>query len=66
MLIREYHDVILGLTTAHWPRACMNELLVPAQKGLTLWDLPVPELSNVHGAQPLNSTLEFWYMERYF
>ena len=49
----------LGLTTAHWPWTCMNELLVPAQKGLLQCELPVPELPNVHGVQPLNSTLEF-------
>ena len=66
MLIRGYNDVILGLTTSDWPWTCMNDLLVTAQKGLLQCDLPVPALPNVHGAQPLNSTLEFWYMEEYF
>ena len=66
MLIREYNDVILGLTSPDWPWSHMNELLVPAQKGLKQWNLPAPELPNVHGAQPLNSTLEFWYMKGYF
>ena len=66
MLIRGYNDVKLGLTTPHWPWTCMNELLVTAQKGLTQWDLPAPVIPNVHGAQPLNSTLEFRYMEGYF
>ena len=66
MLIRGYNDVKLGLTIAHWPWTCMNELLVTAQKGLLQCDLPVPELPNVHGAQPLNSILEFRYMEGYF
>ena len=66
MLIRVCYDVILGLTTPHWPWTCMNELLVTAHKGLTQWDLPGPELPNVHGAQTLNSILEFRYMEGYF
>ena len=50
MLIRGCYDVILGLTMPHWLWTCMNELLVPAQKGLIQWDLPAPELPNVHGA----------------
>ena len=66
MSIRGYNDVKLGLTTAHWSLTWMNEQLVPAQKGLTQCELPVQELPNVHGAQPLNSTLEFRYMEGYF
>ena len=65
MLMRVCY-VILGLTTADWSLTRINELLVPAQKGLTQWDLLEPELPNVHGAQPLNSTLEFQYMEGYF
>ena len=40
MLMR--NDVKLGLSTPHWPWKCMNELLVPHIKGVTLWDLPVP------------------------
>ena len=52
MLIRVCYDVILGLTTPHWPWTCMNELLVTAHKGLTQWDLPGPELPNVRTAQP--------------
>ena len=66
MLIRGCYDVFLELTTAHWSLTRINELLVPGQKGLLQCDLPVPELPNVHGAQPLNSTLEFRYMEGYF
>ena len=66
MLIREYSDVILELTTSDWLWTWMNELLVPAQKGLLQCDLPAPLLPNVHGAQPLNSTLEFRYIEGYF
>ena len=66
MLTRVCYDVILGLTTAHWSLTRINELLVPAEKGLLQCDLPVPALPNVHGAQPLNSILEFRYMEGYF
>ena len=66
MLIRWYNDVILGLTPPDWFWLYINELLVPAQKGITQWDLTASELPNVHGAQPLNSTLEFQYMEGYF
>ena len=66
MLMRVCYDVILGLTNADWSLTRINELLVPAQKGLTQWDLLEPELPNVHGAQPLNSTLEFQYMEGNF
>ena len=66
MLIRGYNDVILGLTPPDWLWTWMNEHLVPAQKGLRQWDLPAPELPKVHGAQPINSTLEFRCMEGYF
>ena len=66
MLMRLYNDVKVGLSTPDWFWTCINELLVPAQKGLTQCDLPVSELPDVHGAQPLNSTLEFQYMEGYF
>ena len=64
--MRVCYDVTLGLTTSDWFWPCMNELLVPAQKGLTQWDLLEPEQPNVHGVQPLNSTPEFQYMEGYF
>ena len=61
MLIRGCYDVILGLTPPDWFWLRMNELLVTAQKGLySVWP------ANVHGAQPLNSTLEIRYMEGYF
>ena len=52
MLMRVYYDVILGLTTPDmlWPR--INELLVPAQKGLTQCNLPASEPPNVRTAQP--------------
>ena len=66
MLMRVCNDVTLGLTTAHWFWPCMNELMVPAQKGLTQWDLLVPGPPYVHTAPPLKSTLEFWYMKGYF
>ena len=52
--MRVCYDVILGLTSADWSLTRINELLVPAQKGRTQCDLPAPELSNVHSAQPLN------------
>ena len=63
--MRVCYDVILGLTTGDWSLTRINEQLVPAQKGLLQCDLPVPELPNVHGAQP-HSTFEFQYMEGYF
>ena len=66
MLMRVCYDVILGLTMPDWSLTRINELLVPAQKGLTQWDLLAPELPNVHGAQTLNSILEIRYMEGYF
>ena len=44
MLIREYNDVILGLTSPDWPWSHMNELLVPTQKGLKQWNLLAQEL----------------------
>ena len=53
MLIRVCYDVILGLTTPDWPWTHMNELLVPAQKGLTQYDLRVTGPPNVRTAQPL-------------
>ena len=59
MLMRVCYDAIFGLTTGDWSLTRINELLVPAQKGLLQCDLPVPALPNVHGAQPLNSILEF-------
>ena len=31
MVIKQYNDVILGLTSPDWPWSHMNELLVPAQ-----------------------------------
>ena len=51
MLIREYNDVILGLTSPDWPWSHMNELLVPAQKALTQCDLPASGPANIWTAQ---------------
>ena len=66
MLMRVCYDVILGLTTAHWSPTRINEVLVPAQKGLTQCDLPGPELPIVRTAQPLYFLLELRYKEGYF
>ena len=65
MLIRGYNDVTLGLTTADWFWPCINELLVPAQKGLTQCDLPASEPANVHTAHPRKYSVNFQYIEQY-
>ena len=65
MLIRVCYDVILGLTMPDWSLPRINELLVPAQKGLTQWDLSAPELPNVHGAHPGKCSVNFQYIEQY-
>ena len=65
MLMRLYTDVKLGLSTPDWFWTCINELLVPAQKGLTQWDLPAPGPANVHTAHPGKYSVNFQYIEQY-
>ena len=65
MLIRGYNDVILGLTPPHWFWLCINELLVPAQKGLTQCDLPAPGPPNGWTAQSVSFSVNFQCNEAY-
>ena len=64
MLIRVCYDVILGLTTPHWPWTCMNELLVTAEVPHTVGPAGTGASlgpANVRGAQSLYLSLEFRY-----
>ena len=58
-----YTDIGVG----HSPlvKICMNEPLVPAQKGFTQCDLPASEPANVHTAHPGKYSVNFQYIEQY-